>query len=415
MPAGQDDDDRKLFRHADAQASGRIPVLWISGPSGVGKSTVSWQLYTELTESGVPVAFADTDQLGMCSSAPAADPGGQRIKAQNVGAMLSNYRGAGARCVIVNGFVDPALGIPTDLLSQASLTICRLRADLDEVIRRLAGRHESSDYQAELIREVRDEAAGLDASEFADACIDTDGVPAAEVARLVRQSCPDWPGFGDAIRQPRATAAHSSRGAGGGAAPDHGAYTADGHILLVCGPTGVGKSAIGFQVCVTGLQAGLTTGYVDLDQIGFITPALDDDPGNHRLKASNLAAIWRNYHALGARHLVAVGPVESEAALRAYVEALPAATITLCRLHASRAELTRRIMTRQGGGGWPQPGDPLRGRPAEYLYRVADRAAADADTLERDGIGVRVDTDGRSVNEAADLVAAATGWPRQAS
>jgi hypothetical protein len=75
------------------------------------------------------------------------------------------------------------------------------------------------------------------------------------------------------------------------------------------------------------LNAGLTAGYVDLDQIGFISPARPDDPGNHRLKAGNLAAIWRNYHAAGATHLIAAGPIESNAALQPYIDAFPRATM----------------------------------------------------------------------------------------
>jgi hypothetical protein len=85
-------------------AGARVPVLWICGPAGVGKPTVSWRLYTELASSGVHVAFADSDQLCMCYPAPAGDPGRQHVKALNAGAMISNFGSAGAQCVIVNGF-----------------------------------------------------------------------------------------------------------------------------------------------------------------------------------------------------------------------------------------------------------------------------------------------------------------------
>jgi adenylylsulfate kinase-like enzyme len=40
-----------------------VPVLWITGAAGVGKSTVSWWLFTEMAGSGTPTAFADADQL----------------------------------------------------------------------------------------------------------------------------------------------------------------------------------------------------------------------------------------------------------------------------------------------------------------------------------------------------------------
>jgi hypothetical protein len=102
-----------------------IPVLWICGPAGVGKSTAAWRLYTELADSGVHVAFIDSDQLCMCYPAPAGDPGRQHVKALNVGSLIRNFRSAGARCVIVNGVLGPA-GLASWLLPEARVTVCRL-------------------------------------------------------------------------------------------------------------------------------------------------------------------------------------------------------------------------------------------------------------------------------------------------
>jgi hypothetical protein len=246
--------------------------------------------------------------------------------------------------------------------------------------------------------------------------VDTTGVPAAEVARLVRDCCRDWPGFRVVREQPSAASAGPDRTAGSEA------DGSGGQVLLLCGPVGVGKSTIGFQLYLRCVRAGLTAGYIDLDQIGFLTPHPDDDPRNHRLKAQNLAGIWRTYHAAGARHLVMTGPSENQAVLHAYVAALPdayvaalpAAMITTCRLHAGPAELRQRIMTRGEGGSWPQPGDPLGGQPASYLSRVAEQVAADAQALDRTPLDApRIDTDGHTAGEAADLTASAAGWPRQ--
>jgi predicted ABC-type ATPase len=384
----------------------RVPVLWISGPAGVGKSTVSWQLFTDLAGSGLRVAFADADQLCMCYPPPPDDPGRDRIRARNAGAVIENYQAAGARCVIVNGVVDPALGVQRDLIGQATVMVCRLRADRDEVVRRLSGRYpRSSGDLGDAVGQVRDECDRMDSSGFADVCVDTTGIPAVEVARLVQDSCRHWPGFREVVREPP------------GAAPtglaDGAADGAGGQVLLLCGPAGVGKSTIGFQVYLRCLQAG-AAGYIDLDQIGFLTPTPDGDPGNHRLKAYNLAAIWRTYHAAGARHLVMTGPIENQAALQTYLAALPSAAVTACRLHAGPAQLTRRIMTRGEGGSWPQPGDPLRGQPAAHLARVAEQAAADAQALDRTRLdAIRIDTDGRTAGQAAELIAAATRWPGQ--
>jgi hypothetical protein len=146
--------------------------------------------------------------------------------------------------------------------------------------------------------------------------------------------------------------------------------------------------------------------YVDLDQIGFSGPAV----AGHGIRARNLAALWQTYRAAGAQGLVVTGPAQDQAAVAAYAGALPAATFTLCRLHAGRDELTRRITLRGRGGGWPQPGDPLRGQPAGYLLRVADQAVIHAVGLERAAIGLRIDTDGRTVEEVADAVVAGSEW-----
>jgi hypothetical protein len=173
-------------------------------------------------------------------------------------------------------------------------------------------------------------------------------------------------------------------------------------------------STIGFQLYLRWLRAGLTAGYIDLDQIGFLTPHPDSDPRNHRLKARNLAGMRRTYHAAGARHLVMTGPVENQAVLHTYLTALPSAALTTCRLHAAPAELRRRILTRAEGGSWPQPGDPLRGQTARYLSRVAAQAAADSLALDHTPHDVlRIDADGHPAGEAADLTAAAAGWPGQ--
>jgi DNA polymerase III delta prime subunit len=387
-----------------------MPVLWITGPAGVGKSTVSWQLFTELAGSGTRTAFADADQLCMCYPAPPDDPGRDLIRARNAGVVVRNCQAAGARRVIVNGVVDPVLGVPRDLLQQAVVMVCRLRADPDEVVRRLASRQRaSSGDMGDLARQVRDGCDRMDASDFAEVCVDTTGMSAGEVARLVMDRCRGWPGFGAVRGLPGAVP--GSQGLPPGTAGSL-ACGCGGRVLLLFGPTGVGKSTIGFQLYQRCLRAGLTAGYVDLDQVGFVAPHPDGDPRNLMLKARNLAGIWRTYHAAGATHLVMGGAVGTQAGLRAYAAALPAAAITACRLHASPGELRRRIMTRGEGGSWPQPGDPLRGQPESYLSQVAEQAAADAGALDHTPLdALRIDTTGRTAAEAADLIAAAVGWP----
>jgi predicted ABC-type ATPase len=380
----------------------RIPVLWLCGPAGVGKSTVSWQLYTELASTGVRVAFVDSDQICMCYPAPPADPGRQHLKALNAGAMVANLRAAGAQCVIINGVLNPA-GLESGLLPGADVTICRLRARGDEVERRFTAKHSQWRDMADMdewLRMTRDEIRVMDQTSFADTCVDTTGVPAGEVAALVRAACAGWPGFTGDLP-----------GDTGERVPAGRYPPVGGRVALITGPTGVGKSTIAFPFYMNCLNAGLTAGYVDLRQVGFLRPADESDPDNHRLKARNLAAIWRNYQAAGATHLVAAGQVGDQADLQLYAGELTGADRTLVRLRAGREELTRRIMTRGAGGSWPEPGDPLRGQSAGYLAAIARQAAQEAEAAGRpETDGLAIDTTGRSPEESADLIAATVGW-----
>jgi adenylylsulfate kinase-like enzyme len=370
------------------------PVLWLCGPSGVGKTTVAWEIYSQLADAGVDVGYVDIDQLGMCFPEPASDPGRYRIQAQNLGAVAAGFRAAGARCVVVSGVVDPIRGVHVDKLPNIAATLCRLRVDADELARRLIERHGDSGMVAEALTE----AEALDASDFSNLCIDTTDLPIAEVVRLVRERTTDW----------RSLSGPSTPGGADGPADG-----ADGSILWLCGPTGVGKSTVGFGLYMKHVLGSQIPGaFIDLDQIGFYLPAPTTVRVNHQMRARILADIWGTFRAAGAQCLTMVGPAEDEAAISAYAEALPTATLTVCRLHARRDVLTRRIMSREAGGSWAQPGDPLKGQPAAALWAVADKAVTDADALERAAIGdLRIDTDELTASEVAQAIIAGTRWP----
>jgi len=393
----------------------RVPVLWLTGPAGVGKSTVSWRLFTELATAGVRVAFADTDQYCMCYPAPRGDPDRNYVKAQNVGSVIPSFRMSGAQCLIANGVLDPA-GLQTELIPDADVTICRLRGASEEVVRRFAGKRDPDDDRfAEMLQLTRDEVRLMDQSSFADAVVDTTGRPPAEVAAAVRAACRDWPGFSSELAggQILSSEACSSEVCSSGARSSAQDYRPlGGQVLLITGPTGIGKSTIGFPAYMSCLSAGLTAAYLDLDQLAFLRPGASDDPGSHRLKARNLAAIWRNYQAAGATHLIAVGPMSSAADFRIYAEALAGASVTLARLRADSDELRLRVAARGAGGSWLQPGDPLAGQPPEFLAAVADQAVRDSAALDHAGLGdLLIDTTGRTAAESAARLSAAAGWP----
>ncbi|WP_091658367.1 AAA family ATPase [Micromonospora auratinigra] len=360
-----------------------LPVLWLCGPSGVGKSTVAWQLFT-----GQPgAAHVDIDQLGMCFPEIPSDPGRTVLEGRILGGTVANFAAAGARCLIVSGYIDSRRGVHTEYLTQAALTVLRMRCDQPELRRRLEIRALPGEQREAALRE----AEVLDRGSLPYPVLDTTGRTAGEVLDAVRARWPAQP-----ARQP-------------GPWPDP--PRTPGEILWLCGPTAVGKSTVGWQVADRSRRAGHITGFVDLGQLGFLDPALGRDAGQHRLKAANLAAVWAGFHRHGARRLVVVGQVDHPDQLRHYRRALSAATLLLYRLHAGPHELSERIGHRGRGGGPPIVGDELRGQPAAVLARAREAAVAQAAALDRADLGdLRIDTDGRSAEEIAREVTERAGW-----
>jgi hypothetical protein len=185
-------------------------------------------------------------------------------------------------------------------------------------------------------------------------------------------------------------------------------------VLWICGPSGVGKSTVGWELYQQTLSSfGVRGAYVDLDQISFCRPEPDDDADNHRVKAANLGAMWSNFRSRGARFLVITGIVDAHDTIAAYRKVLGESAMTVCRLRVNAQELRERVFLRGAGIGPPLAGDGLKGRPHEYLSRFADLSADNAKEIEAAGIGdFCVDTDRRSVGDVVEAVrAAARPWP----
>lgn len=171
-------------------------------------------------------------------------------------------------------------------------------------------------------------------------------------------------------------------------------------LLILSGPPGVGKTTVSWEIFDQLIADGFAPALVDLDLLGASWPVPADDPYNDRLKTLNLRTTWRNFHAAGARCLIAAGVVESRPTLGLYSGAVPAARTTLCRLHAGNTELAARIAGRgrERGSGV----DRMTNRAAELSAQLA---AAGIDDIV-------VDTNNRTVGEVARQVRAAAGnWP----
>jgi broad-specificity NMP kinase len=381
--------------------SSGIPLLWLCGPSGVGKSTVGFEIFSQLSRAGTRAAFLDTDQISLCYPPPTENT--HELRSQSLGAIWPNLRAAGIQCLVLSGFVDTPeeVRLYADAVPDVDVTVHRLRVDSDELRQRFIDRG----WRPDLVDGAIAEADSLDHADFTGGSIDTTGLTASQVAGRVLDQAGALPRISETPRDVPAQLSPPVDPPSPSSAPIP--------VLWICGATGVGKSTVGFEIYLQIVRSGIRAAYVDLQQIGFFHPTADDDPDNHQVKAANLAALWTVFRNAGTQCLVISGHVSHPDIIRTYVDSLPGTALTVCRLRAVSDTLTERILLRGQGRGPAIPGDRLRGQPPTVLYRIAEQAAHDAGDLEDAKIGdFCVDTDERPVEEIARQVRAlADGGP----
>lgn len=171
----------------------RVPLLWLTGPSGVGKTTLGREIFARLGPGGIAGAFLDADQLGMFWPVPPDDPDMHRVKARNLGVVWPLLRAAGARCLVLAGGIDS--GEQARLYAQqvpgTTVTLCRLRVPERELRGRFLGRG----WKPQIVDRIVGEAEAMDRGGFADLCVDIGGTTVAEAASLVIARTGGWPGL----------------------------------------------------------------------------------------------------------------------------------------------------------------------------------------------------------------------------
>ena len=185
-------------------------LLWLCGATGVGKSTVGWQLYEQVRRLGLRCAFVDLQQIGFLRPAPADDPANHRLIARNLAAVWANFRAAGAQCLLVVGSVESAQvldGYAAELPG-TTITLCRLHADLDGFTERIAQRGQGlgppiagdrlvgapEPVLTAIAERAAADAAAQRRMSLGDLWIDTGGLTPLELAREILRRT-DWMGL----------------------------------------------------------------------------------------------------------------------------------------------------------------------------------------------------------------------------
>lgn len=166
-------------------------LLLISGPVGVGKTTVAHELSGLLEAEGVPHCFVDLDSLAQTYPRDPSDPYGTALALENLAAVWANGRKRGARNLVVSRVIEAraeALDIAR-VVGLAEPVVCRLTASDETLLTRVRQREVGAglDWHEKRALEL---ASQMKALRFEDFLVKTDdrSVPdiAAEIHRQVR-------------------------------------------------------------------------------------------------------------------------------------------------------------------------------------------------------------------------------------
>lgn len=164
--------------------------------------------------------------------------------------------------------------------------------------------------------------------------------------------------------------------------------------VLIGGRSGSGKSSVAAEMHAQLSQAGVMHACIEGDNLDLAWPP----PWEHGLAEQNLAAMWRNYRALGCRRVIYTNTV-SVLHARELARALGTEVlITAVLLTAGDATIRARLAAREVGSGLPAHLERSRARARELDQHAADWVH-------------RVSTDNKPVSRIAREIIALTAWP----
>jgi predicted kinase len=174
----------------------RVPVLVITGPVGVGKTTTAAAVSDLLAEQSIRHARVDLAQITKSLPSREEDPWNERLAHRNLACMWANFREVGAERLIASRVLESRslLRRLADAVPGAEVVVVRLRAPLAVVHARIRARNsfhpewflEAATYLSHAMEELSVEDHLVD-----NAAISIDET-AQEVLRVTGWAKADW-------------------------------------------------------------------------------------------------------------------------------------------------------------------------------------------------------------------------------
>jgi len=158
-----------------------IPVLIISGPVGVGKTTIGEEVSNILMARGIPHSLIDMDCLA--ETYPRADRFGTQLALKNLRDVWANCIEAGSRNLILPRVIESREDLESirQAIPNAAPIVCRLRAGDNTLIERVTKREIGSGLDWHQRRSL-ELAKILDHDAPTDFVVETDNRSIIEIA-----------------------------------------------------------------------------------------------------------------------------------------------------------------------------------------------------------------------------------------
>jgi adenylylsulfate kinase len=162
-----------------------VPTLLITGPIGVGKTSVLYEAVRRLRAAQRPHAAVDLDSIAEAWPPPTDDPWNERLTQRNLACMWANYRDVGAERLLLARVLEARslLRYVTAAVPHADITVVRLRAPWEVVEARIRYREQERGRDPSWFLEAAAYLVeAMDQSDSADYVVETADRPIGEVA-----------------------------------------------------------------------------------------------------------------------------------------------------------------------------------------------------------------------------------------
>jgi predicted ATP-dependent serine protease len=171
-----------------------VEILLITGPAGIGKSTLCWEIGAQLAASKLAHAIIETDELDRAFPRPtpeqlsALKPGTSDVSALNLAAMWEIYRALGHTRLVMSGVMldlEADCRWITSAIPRARITAVRLVGSESTLMQRIDQREIGSGRDAQARRSLRQLKRVSEEAPSAAMIVRTDDKTPAELAQIV--------------------------------------------------------------------------------------------------------------------------------------------------------------------------------------------------------------------------------------